>query len=163
MGAIFGYNTRVFNQPVQPMRIRTLLGSLILSFYALSATAAEGDLPCPPNWRVEPNASVENSLSYVHNSNELAVSVSYLANRLGNNVSAQNYARVASQKMICDVPVMSNLIQNAWSFTCDKLGIEAIIYGPTGNLVMLAISGRSEANEAELENFIRFLAHEARR
>lgn len=121
-----------------------------------------GGLPCPPGWTVEPNASVENSLSYAHLTRDLAVSVNYIADRAGPQVSPERYARVAAQKMLCSMPVMSNLIDGAWTFYCEDLGVEAVIYGPAGNLVMLAIAGRSEETEPLLENFIRFLAAQAR-
>lgn len=43
-----------------------------------------------------------------------------------------------------------------------KDGIEAIVYGDENELVMLAISGRTPDTESRLENFIRFLAYEAK-
>lgn len=129
---------------------------------AQAAEHAGGSLPCPQGWTVAPNASVENSLSYAHLTQNLAVSVSYIAARAGPQVSPERYARVAAQKMLCSMPVMSNLIAGAWTFTCKELGVETVIYGPPGNLVMLAIAGRSADTEPLLEDFIRFLAAQAR-
>lgn len=118
-------------------------------------------IPCPKNWTVQPNASLENSLSYVHENNDLAVNVTYIADRVGEKVSAQNYARVAAQKLSCQMPVHSNLIKDAWSFYCDDTNIEAIVYGSDGNLVLLSIAGRNTDTEIALEDFIRFLQYEA--
>lgn len=146
--------------PADPV-LRTLL-TAALTLCAGGSLHAAGGLPCPPGWTVEPNASVENSLSYAHLTHDLAVSVNYIADRAGPQVSPERYARVAAQKMLCSMPVMSNLIDSAWTFYCEDLGVEAVIYGPAGNLVMLAIAGRSEETEPLLENFIRFLAAQAR-
>ena len=56
----------------------------------------------------------------------------------------------------------SNLLANAWAFTCED-GIEALVYGETGNLVLLSISGRSDETENYLDGFINFLSYQARR
>lgn len=127
------------------------------------AQVQEPAWPCPKGWSVEANPAVENSLSYVHESNNLAVSVTYIANQAGAGVSGQTYARVAAEQMNCQLPVSSNLIENAWSFDCPLEQVEAMVYGEPGNLVLLAISGRDESTESYLEDFVRFLAYQARR
>ena len=121
------------------------------------------NLPCPKGWRVEANPSVENSLSYLHEGGDLAVNISYVADTSGQNVLPEAYARVAAEQMNCQMPVASNLISKAWSFYCDNEDIEAIVYGSEGNLVLLAISGRTPATEPHLMDFVRFLASEANR
>ncbi len=120
-------------------------------------------IPCPHGWKVESNPSVENSLSYMHESGKLAVNISYIAKSAGQNVMPEAYARVAAQQMNCEVPVISNLIDHAWSFYCPADEIEAIVYGTEGNLVLLAISGRNPETEDYLHDFIRFLIYQAHR
>ncbi|MBU3844458.1 MAG: hypothetical protein H9847_06270 [Candidatus Anaerobiospirillum pullicola] len=127
-----------------------------------STAAPENNIPCPSFWQVQPNPSVENSLSYVHDSGELAVSVTYIADQSGAEVSAETFARVAAEQMNCSLPMHSNLLANAWAFTCED-GIEALVYGETGNLVLLSISGRSDETENYLDGFINFLSYQARR
>ena len=129
---------------------------------AKTGTSYESDLniPCPSFWSVQPNPSVENSLSYVHESGNIAISVTYIANRSG-EVSAETFARVAAEQMNCTLPVKSNLLARAWAFDCASDGIEAQVYGEPGNLVLLSISGRSDATESYLNNFISFLNYQA--
>lgn len=121
------------------------------------------ELPYPSGWSVENNPSVENSLSYLHESGDIAVNVTYIAGSAGQNISPEAYARVAAEQLNCDLPVSSNLIEQAWSFKCEQSGVEAIVYGQEGNLVLLSISGRNAETEGLLENFIRFLAYQSRR
>lgn len=120
-------------------------------------------LPCPSFWTVQPNPSVENSLSYVHDSGEIAVSVTYIADQSGSEVSSETFARVAAEQMNCTLPIRSNLIGHAWSFTCDDGALEAIVYGDEGDLVLLSISGRNEKTESYLDGFISFLTYQASR
>ncbi len=150
-------------------RIMALIAS-VLSFTAVQAAdsaapagAAGPELPYPSGWSVENNPSVENSLSYLHESGEIAVNVTYIAGSAGQNISPEAYARVAAEQLNCDLPVRSNLIEQAWSFECEQSGVEAIVYGQEGNLVLLSISGRNNETEEQLENFIRFLAYQSRR
>ena len=121
------------------------------------------ELPCPSFWSVQPNPSVENSLSYVHDSGDLAVSVTYIADQSGSEVSSETFARVAAEQMNCSLPIHSNLIGHAWSFTCDDGEIEAIVYGDDGDLVLLSIAGRNEKTENYLDGFISFLTYQASR
>ena len=65
--------------------------------------------------------------------------------------------------MGCELPLRSNLIENAWSFNCPQDNVEAIVYGEPNNLALLVISGRSADTEAKLEEFIKFLDSEAAR
>lgn len=120
----------------------------------------ELNIPCPPFWSVEPNPSVENSLSYVHDSGKIAVSVTYIADKTGSQVGAETFSRVAAEQMNCSLPVRSNLLVHAWSFDCEN-DIEALVYGDPGNLVLLSISGRNEDTENYLESFIKFLSYQA--
>lgn len=120
------------------------------------------EIPCPSFWQVRPNPSVENSLSYVHDSGKLAVSVTYISDQSGSEVSAETFSRVAAEQMNCTLPVQSNLLAHAWAFNCDD-GLEALVYGEPGNLVLLSISGRNEETENYLDGFISFLSYQARR
>lgn len=124
--------------------------------------AQELNIPCPSFWTVQPNPSVENSLSYVHESGKIAVSVTYIAQKSGSLVSPNTFARVAAEQMNCTLPVKSNLLANGWAFNCDN-NIEALVYGDTGDIVLLSISGRSDETENYLDNFITFLEYQARR
>ena len=121
------------------------------------------NLPCPFGWSVRPNPSVDNSLSYTAADANLAISVTSLVKTRGNYASTEAYARVASQQMGCELPLRSNLIENAWSFNCPQDNVEAIVYGEPNNLALLVISGRSADTEAKLEEFIKFLDSEAAR
>lgn len=120
------------------------------------------EIPCPSFWQVRPNPSVENSLSYVHDSGKLAVSVTYISDQSGSEVSAETFSRVAAEQMNCTLPVKSNLLNHAWAFNCDD-GLEALVYGEPGNLVLLSISGRNEETENYLDGFISFLSYQSRR
>lgn len=120
------------------------------------------DIPCPSFWQVRPNPSVENSLSYVHDSGKLAISVTYISDQSGSEVSAETFSRVAAEQMNCTLPVQSNLLAHAWAFNCED-GIEALVYGEPGNLVLLSISGRNDETENYLDGFISFLSYQARR
>ncbi|NLK85009.1 MAG: hypothetical protein GX278_03475 [Aeromonadales bacterium] len=120
-------------------------------------------LPCPFGWSVEPNPSLDNSLSYLNAQKTLAVSVTSITKGLQSLVTPQSYARVASEQMQCQVPEISNLIEGAWSFDCPKDKVEAIVFGDNNNLVLLVISGRNADTEKELEGFIKFLAYEAKK
>lgn len=119
------------------------------------------NVPCPPFWMVQLNPSVENSLSYVHESGKLAVSVTYVADQTGAEVGSESFSRVAAEQMNCTLPVKSNILKNAWSFNCED-GIEALVYGDPGNLVLLSISGRNEDTESYFESFISFLSYQAK-
>lgn len=119
-------------------------------------------IPCPFGWSVEPNPSLDNSLNYVTADGALAVSVTSLSKSAGSYATAEAYARVASEQMQCQIPTNSNIVKNGWSFVCPKDGVEAIVYGDENELVMLAISGRNPDTESRLENFIWFLAYEAK-
>lgn len=119
-------------------------------------------IPCPFGWSVEPNPSLDNSLNYVTADGALAVSVTSLSKSAGSYATAEAYARVASEQMQCQIPTNSNIVEKGWSFVCPKDGVEAIVYGDENELVMLAISGRNPNTEPRLENFIRFLAYEAK-
>lgn len=125
-----------------------------------NAEAQNLNIPCPSFWSVEPNPSVENSLSYVHDSGKIAVSVTYIAAKTGSQVGAETFSRVAAEQMNCSLPVRSNLLAQAWSFDCEN-DIQAIVYGEPGNLVLLSISGRNEETENYLESFIKFLSFQA--
>lgn len=120
------------------------------------------NIPCPPFWSVIPNPSVENSLSYVHDSGALAINVTYIEQKSGINVSSESFARVASEMMTCSLPVRSNILDQAWSFTCEN-GIEALVYGEVGNIVLLSISGRNEKTENSFYEFMLFLRYQANR
>ncbi|MBO8414919.1 MAG: hypothetical protein IAB19_00860 [Proteobacteria bacterium] len=121
------------------------------------------ELPCPTGWSVENNPSVENSLSYLHEGGDLAVNITYVAGSAGNGIEPESYARVAAEQLDCTLPVRSNLIDKAWSFECEQSGVEAIVYGQAGNLVLLSISGRNDDTESALEDFVRFLAYQSKR
>ncbi len=127
------------------------------------AVPEEQQIPCPQGWTVENNPSVENSLSYLHEGGDLAVNITYIADSAGQVVEPEAYARVASEQLSCSLPVRSNLIDKAWSFSCDQQGVEAIVYGQQGNLVLLSISGRNDETETFLEDFVRFLSYQSRR
>lgn len=122
---------------------------------------ADNDIPCPPFWTVQPNPSMDNSLSYVHDSGEIAVSVTYIADKSGSQVGPETFSRVAAEQMNCTLPVKSNILKKAWAFNCDD-GIEALVYGETGNLVLLSISGRNDETENYFESFITFLSYQSR-
>ena len=87
------------------------------------------EIPCPSFWQVRPNPSVENSLSYVHDSGKLAISVTYISDQSGSEVSAETFSRVAAEQMNCTLPVKSNLLNHAWAFNCDD-GLEAVTKRP---------------------------------
>lgn len=123
----------------------------------------ELQLPCPFGWSVQANPSADNSLSYLHESGELAVNVTYIADSAGDRVTTQTYARVAAEQLHCQMPVASDVIDNAWSFFCEDEDIEAVVYGAEGDLVLLSVSGRNEETERYLSEFIRFLAYQAGR
>lgn len=130
---------------------------------AKSGHSSELTLPCPFGWSVQPNPSVDNSLSYVDADGKLSVSVTDLSKTIVPNTTAEAYSRVAAEQMNCKLPAHSNLIEGGWSFECEKEKIEAIVYGDAGELALLAISGRNADTEAKLEDFIKFLALEARK
>lgn len=119
------------------------------------------NVPCPNDWTVEKNPSVDNSLTYLYKDGTLAVNVTYIADTVGNSVELETFSRVAAEQLKCSLPVNSNLIENAYSFYCKDREVEGIIYGSTGDIVLLSISGRNAKNEYLLENFIKFLAYEA--
>lgn len=127
---------------------------------ALNAGETIQDIPCPSSWQVRPNPSVENSLSYVHDSGKMAISVTYISEQTGSEISSETFARVAAEQMNCTLPIASNLLEHAWSFSCED-GIEALIYGEPRNLVLLSISGRNEETETYLDKFISFLSYQA--
>ncbi|MCR5085161.1 MAG: hypothetical protein K6A65_06630 [Succinivibrionaceae bacterium] len=128
---------------------------------ALDFHESFSNLPCPQDWKVEPNPSMADSLSYLHESGRIAVSVTNVTDRAGRGTSPEAYARVASAQMRCDVPTHSNLIEDAWSFSCPRHEVEATVYGGQGELVLLVISGRDSTTERYLEGFVRFLAAHA--
>lgn len=119
------------------------------------------ELPCPVGWSVEPNPSLDNSLSYLSEDGKLAVSVSVIKPRNDATLSSDSYSRVASEQMGCTIPVHSNLIEDAWSFICQDQEIEALVYGGGNELVLLGISGRTPDTEKQLSEFVRFLAFQA--
>ncbi len=121
---------------------------------------ADNEIPCPPFWTVQPNPSMDNSLSYVHDSGDIAVSVTYIADKSGTQVGPETFSRVAAEQMNCTLPVKSNILNKAWAFNCDD-GIEALVYGETGNLVLLSISGRNDETENYFESFITFLSYQS--
>lgn len=129
--------------------------------HAEAVDAMLSELPCPSFWKVQPNPSVENSLSYVHDSGEIAVSVTYIAGQSGADVSAETFSWVAAEQMNCTLPVRSNLLAHAWYFNCQNDGVEAVVYGEPGNLVLLSIVGRNEETESYLDSFISFLSYQA--
>ncbi len=145
------------------MKKAWIVGALMaLSLNAFASDAAQKQIPCPFGWSVQPNPSADNSLSYLTIDGSLAVSVTSIRPVSGQVIESASYARVASQQMQCDLPVKSNLIADAWSFECKNDGIEAVVYGNEEELVLLAISGRNANNEAQLEDFVRFLAYQAK-
>lgn len=117
--------------------------------------------PCPFGWSVIPNPSVDNSLTYENANSSLIISVTTLKQGAANDAGPEAYARVAAEQMNCKLPSNSNLIEDAFTFDCPFEGVEAIVYGEPGELVLLVISGRNKDTEAELENFVKFLAFEA--
>lgn len=126
----------------------------------LNAGETTQNIPCPSFWQVRPNPSVENSLSYVHDSGKMAISVTYISEQTGSEITSETFARVAAEQMNCTLPIASNLLEQAWSFSCED-GIEALIYGEPRNLVLLSISGRNEETETYLDKFISFLSYQA--
>lgn len=142
--------------------VGALLSSLAYAAEPAATDENKFNIPCPSFWSVEPNPSVENSLSYVHDSEKIAVSVTYIAGQSGAQVSSETFSRVAAEQMNCSLPVKSNLLANAWAFDCEN-GIEALVYGDPGNLVLLSISGRSAETESYLDSFIKFLSYQASR
>lgn len=139
---------------------------------AVSAVDADGSLyidpsaprlPCPNGFSVIPNPSVDNSLSYLDESGKLAISVTYIKQKSDSAIDPENYARVMSQQMKCTIPVRSNLIADGWASHCEDSNIETLIYGGNNDLVLLAISGRNQDTEKRLEEFIDFLAYEAKK
>ncbi|MBO5566925.1 MAG: hypothetical protein J5934_06885 [Succinivibrio sp.] len=124
----------------------------------------ESDIPCPFGWSVKPNPSLDNSLSYVTADGSLSCSVTYIKPEVTRGYGAETYSRVSAEQMKCDLPVKSDLIADAWSFNCPDSRIEAVIYGDgQSGLVLLAIAGRSASTDKDLDDFIRFLANEAKR
>ena len=71
------------------------------------------NIPCPPFWSVQPNPSMDNSLSYVHESGSIAVSVTYIADKSGSQVSAETFSRVAAEQMNCTLPVRSEHLKES--------------------------------------------------
>lgn len=142
--------------------VGTILFSLCHSVHAADNQEEKFNIPAPSYWSVEPNPSVENSLSYVHESEKIAVNVTYIAGQSGTQVSAETFSRVVAEQMNCSLPVKSNLLANAWAFDCDN-DIEALVYGEPGNLVLLSISGRNAETESYLEGFMQFLSYQASR
>ncbi|MBO6253176.1 MAG: hypothetical protein J6O49_05925 [Bacteroidaceae bacterium] len=139
---------------------------------AVSAMDADGSffidpsaprLPCPNGFTVIPNPSVENSLSYLDESGKLAVSVTYIKQKFASAIDPENYARVMAQQMKCSIPVRSNLIADGWASQCEDAKLETVVYGGDKGLVLLAISGRNQDTEKKLEEFIDFLAYEAKK
>lgn len=118
-------------------------------------------LPCPHGWTVEPNPSQDDSLAYMTEDGKLAVSVSLIKQGGEVPLDSESYSRVAAEQMGCSIPVHSNLIENAWSFMCNDMKVEGVIYGGDGDLVLLGISGRNENTEKQLMDFVRFLAFQA--
>lgn len=135
---------------------------LALGVNAYAAVEAQKQIPCPFGWSVQPNPSADNSLSYLTADGNLAISVTSIRPTSDDKLSSESYARVASQQMQCTLPVKSNLIENAWSFNCERDEVEGIVYGSSSELVLLAISGRSPDTEPQLEEFVRFLADQAK-
>ncbi|MGN0915333.1 MAG: hypothetical protein ACI4NE_03150 [Succinivibrio sp.] len=132
------------------------------SFTNASVTYSdEKTIPCPYGWSVKVNPSLENSLTYSSVESSLAVSVTAISPARSSKATAEDYARVASQQMKCDMPGRSNLIEDGWTFNCAKEGVEAVVYGSPEQLVLLAITGRKAENEEVLEGFVKFLAFEA--
>lgn len=142
----------------------TILSTNVLCIPAVAADEQEStfNIPCPSFWTVEPNPSVENSLSYLHDSGKIAVNVTYIAGQSGTQISAETFSRVAAEQMNCSLPVKSNLLANAWAFDCEN-NIEALVYGEPGNLVLLSIAGRSSDTESYLDSFMKFLSYQASR
>ena len=131
--------------------------------FEIGQTKDEGIVyPCPFGWSVEPNPSVDNSLTYTDADESLSISVTSINEGPGALTSPEVYAKVAADQMQCQMPNLSNLIENAYSFECPKEGIEAIVYGGDGEMVLLAISGRNADTEPKVEEFVRFLANEAK-
>ena len=118
-------------------------------------------LPCPNGFTVEPNPSQDDSLSYLTEDGKLAISVSLVKQNAESPLETESYARVAAEQMGCSIPVRSNLIEDAWSFMCDDIKVEGVVYGSDSELVLLGISGRSADTEKQLMDFVRFLAFQA--
>ncbi|MDY5734685.1 MAG: hypothetical protein SPK02_08215 [Succinivibrio sp.] len=128
-----------------------------------SKESKDKEIPCPFGWSVMPNPSLENSLTYLDAENQIAVSVTSIEKESELLTSPETYARVASEQMMCEVPSRSNLIEDAWSFECPKDKLEVAVYGDKDQLVLLTIKGRNANTEAKLENFVKFLAYEAKK
>lgn len=128
-----------------------------------AAESAALNIPCPLGWSVLPNPSLDNSLSYLNQSGELAVNVTYIKPQENVPNAPEAFARVAAEQLRCSIPMRSNLIESAWSFTCPDTEVEAVVYGGGSELVLLSISGREPQTEPELEGFVRFLAYQAHR
>lgn len=118
-------------------------------------------IPCPNYFTVEINSAVDNSLTYTHESNLISINVSYIPEYISKNANAESFSRVSAELLKCELPIKSDLIKGAWSFKCDE-DVEAIVYGDTGDLVLLSISGRNSSTEEYLENFIRFLSYHSK-
>ncbi len=136
--------------------------SIVLALCTSAYAEINGEIPCPFGWSVQPNPSADNSLSYLNSDENLAVNVTTIEPLSGQKVSPASYARVSAQQMLCNLPVKSNLIADAWSFTCEQYDIESIVYGSGSELVLLTISGRNPDTEPQLEEFVRFLADQAK-
>ena len=119
-------------------------------------------IPCPFGFSVEPNPSADNSLIYLSSDETLAISVTSIHPLKNQTIDSQSYAKVAASQMQCAMPTKSNLIDKAWSFDCADYGTEAIVYGQDNEIVLLTISGRNPKNEQQLEEFVRFLAYQAK-
>ncbi len=118
-------------------------------------------IPCPNYFTVEINSAADNSLTYTHESKLISINVSYIPEYISKNANAESFSRVSAELLKCELPVKSDLIKGAWSFKCDE-DVEAIVYGDTGDLVLLSISGRNASTEEYLENFIRFLSYHSK-
>lgn len=136
--------------------------SIVLALCTSAYAEINGEIPCPFGWSVQSNPSADNSLSYLNSDENLAVNVTTIEPLSGQKVSPASYARVSAQQMLCNLPVKSNLIADAWSFTCEQYDIESIVYGSGSELVLLTISGRNPDTEPQLEEFVRFLADQAK-
>lgn len=134
---------------------------VVASDPATQMFSSQTTLPCPNGWTVQANPSVDDSLSYLTDDGKLAVSVSLIKQEKGVSLDSERYARVAAEQMGCSIPVLSNLIEDAWSFTCDDFKIEGVVYGGDRDLVLLGISGRNAETEHQLSNFVRFLAYQS--
>ncbi|MDY6322181.1 MAG: hypothetical protein SPL30_04625 [Succinivibrio sp.] len=129
-----------------------------------AAFAMVHQIPCPTGWIVSPNPSTDNSLAYMTDDGQLAVSVTSITSKQGSGVptEAESYARVAAEQMGCSIPVGSNFIEGGWTFECKDFEVEGVVYGDPGELVLLGISGRSAKTEPSLNEFVRFLQYQAK-